>query len=136
VLLEHPESVAVVAVDHHGIVVVIQPREGAGGTTVELPAGCVEPGEQPLAAAARELLEECSLVAARWRSLGQFWAAPAYSTERVHVFEARELESGFGRQAPDEDIVVERRALRELPAALSDATSISAFALWTAFPES
>ena len=72
---------------------------------------------------------------ARWRpapgaQLGAFWAAPAYSTERVHVFEARDLIPSPGRPDPDEDITVERRSLAELPGALSDATSIAAFALW------
>jgi ADP-ribose pyrophosphatase len=130
-LVEHPESVTILALPGDGsLVVVVQTRAGAGGQTVELPAGCLEPGEEPLAAAVRELREECSLAAAQWRRLGVFWAAPAYSTERVHVYEARSLDTAEGRLEPDEDITVEHRPLEALPAALSDATSIAAFALW------
>jgi ADP-ribose diphosphatase len=130
-LIHHPESVVVLAVHDGTITVVTQPRPGAPQPTVELPAGCLEPGEEPHEAAVRELREECSLAAARWRGLGSFWAVPAYSTERVHVFEARGLSPQPGRPDPDEDIAVGRRAVGELPGALSDAISIAAFALWT-----
>jgi ADP-ribose pyrophosphatase len=134
VLVRHPESIAIVALDAESILVVRQSRAGAPERTVELPAGCIEQGESALEAAERELQEECGLSAARWRKLGEFWAAPAYSTERVHVLEARELvpAPAGALPDPDEDITVERRALAELPAGLSDATSIAAFALWLA----
>ncbi|HUO74671.1 MAG TPA: NUDIX hydrolase [Solirubrobacteraceae bacterium] len=131
-LIEHPESVTIVAFDGPDAVVVIQPRPGTADPTVELPAGCLEPGEDAAQAAARELREECSLAAVQWRLLGTFWAAPAYSTELVHVFEARGLTASAGRPDPDEHITVGRRPLSELPGALSDATSIAAFALWAA----
>jgi ADP-ribose diphosphatase len=131
-LISYPESVVVVAIEDSSVAVVTQPRPGAREPTVELPAGCLEPGETPAQAAARELREECSLAAGRWRELGGFWAVPAYSTERVHVFEARELEAQAGRPDPDENITVGRRGLGELPGALSDAISIAAFALWSA----
>jgi ADP-ribose pyrophosphatase len=130
VIVDHPESVSIVALDGERIVVVLQSRPGARTRTVELPAGTLEPGEAPAGAAARELREECSLAAGAWRALGSFWAAPAYSTERVHVFEARALIAAAGVPDDDEDITVQRRTLADLPRALSDATSIAAFALW------
>lgn len=131
-LIRHPESVVVVAIEDASVAVVTQPRPGAPQPTVELPAGCLEPGETPREAAERELREECSLAAARWRELGAFWAVPAYSTEHVHVFEARDLSARAGRPDADEEITVGRRGLGELPGALSDAISIAAFALWSA----
>jgi ADP-ribose pyrophosphatase len=132
VLIEYPESVVVVAVESGSVLVVSQTRAGAGGTTVELPAGCLEPGEDAAAAAVRELREECSLAASRWRELGKFWAAPDYSTEWVTAFEATVLSPDPGQPEPDEDITVQRLPLDSLPDALSDAVSIAAFGLWLA----
>jgi hypothetical protein len=76
-------------------------------------------------------VEECGLTAASWRKLGEFWAAPDYSTEYVHVFEARELvDVGIGEREEGDDLVVERRGLRGVIGELSDANSLAALALW------
>ncbi|MGH3033994.1 MAG: NUDIX hydrolase [Gaiellaceae bacterium] len=130
-LIEHPESVTIVAVEGDEIVLVRQSRPGANGRTLELPAGCLEPGETPEQAAARELEEECGLAAGSWRKLGAFWAAPGYSTEFVHVLEASELVSvGSPRLDEDEDVVVDRLPLKGVMNELSDAGSLAALALW------
>ena len=130
-LIEHPETVIVVAVEDDEIVLVRQSRPGADGTTLELPAGCLEEGETPEEAAVRELEEECGLAAGSWRRLGSFWAAPAYSTEFVHVFEATELlEIGSSGLDEDEDLVSERLPLKGVLGELSDAGSLGALALW------
>ena len=130
-LIEHPETVIVVAVENDEIVLVRQSRPGADGTTLELPAGCLEEGETPEQAAVRELDEECGLAAGSWRRLGSFWAAPAYSTELVHVFEATELlEIGSRGLDEDEDLVPERLPLKGVLGELSDAGSLGALALW------
>ncbi len=129
-LIRHPESVSIVALRDDSLVVVVQRRAGSAEPTVELPAGCLEPGESAAQAAARELREECSLSARSWRELGRFWAAPAYSTERVYVFEARELSVAEGQAEDDEQIEVGSRPISDLPGDLSDATSIAAWALW------
>ncbi|MGH3029719.1 MAG: NUDIX hydrolase [Gaiellaceae bacterium] len=130
-LIEHPESVIVVAVEDDEIVLVRQSRPGATGTTLALPAGCLEEGETPEEAAVRELEEECGLAAGSWRRLGSFWAAPAYSTELVHVFEASELlEVGSPGLDEDEDLVPERLPLKGVLGELSDAGSLGALALW------
>jgi ADP-ribose pyrophosphatase len=130
-VIEHPESVVIVAVEHDQIVLVRQSRPGANGRTLELPAGCLEAGETPEEAAARELGEECGLTAGTWRELGSFWAAPEYSTELVHVFEASGLlEVGSAGLDADEDVVVERLPLKGVIGRLSDAASLGALALW------
>lgn len=130
-LVRHPEAVSLVVLDGDRVVLVRQPRPGAPGTTLELPAETFEPGETAREAAARGLAEECGLVAAgEWTEVGAFWAAPSYSTERVHVLCARVGGTTARRLDDDEEIEVERRPLDELPAALDDATSIAAFALW------
>jgi hypothetical protein len=84
----------------------------------------------------RELAEECTLAAGEWAELGTFWAAPAYSTELVHVFEARALAAGPPAELDeDEELAVERRPLAAGFDGLSDAASIAALALWRARSE-
>jgi 8-oxo-dGTP pyrophosphatase MutT (NUDIX family) len=132
-VVHYPDSVIVVAIEGDEIVLVRQTRRGAGEETLELPAGCLEEGETPEQAAARELREECGLSATSWRKLGSFWAAPDYSTEYVHVFEATGLaEASAPRLEDDEDVVPERRPLERVLAELSDAGSLAALALWRA----
>lgn len=130
-VLRRPSSVIVVAVDGGRLVVVRQTRAGAGERTLELPAGSIEDGEGPEQAAARELGEECGLTAGAWRELGSFWAAPDYSTEYVHAFEATELaDVGIGEREEGDDLVMERLPLRGVLDELSDANSLAALALW------
>jgi ADP-ribose pyrophosphatase len=130
-VLRRPDSVSIVAVEGGELVVVRQTRAGAGGRTLELPAGSIEDGETPEQCAARELVEECGLEAGAWRKLGEFWAAPDYSTEYVHAFEATELvDVGIGEREEGDDLVMERLPLRGVMAELSDANSLAALALW------
>ena len=130
-VLRLPDSVSIVAVDGAQIVVVRQTRPGADGRTLELPAGTIEDGETPGECAARELVEECGLTAASWRKLGEFWAAPDYSTEYVHAFEATELtDVGIGEREEGDDLVTERLPLRGVISELSDANSLATLALW------
>jgi 8-oxo-dGTP pyrophosphatase MutT (NUDIX family) len=130
-VVRQPDSVIIVAVEGDRIVLVRQTRAGAGGPTLELPAGCLEDGESAEEAAARELAEECGLAAGSWQKLGSFWAAPDYSTEYVHVFEAGDLrEVGSTGLDEDEDVVVERLPLKGVLGELSDAGSLAALALW------
>jgi ADP-ribose pyrophosphatase len=134
-LIEHPPSVVIVALDGEELVLVRQERPGAGGRTLELPSGKLEPGETPHEAAARELAEECGLAAAEWTELGTFWAAPAYSTELVHVFVARQLGTAPpARLDDDEELEVERRPLAAGLGGIDDAASIAALALWRQSP--
>lgn len=130
-LVEHPESVVIVALAAGELVAVRQTRPGSGGQTLELPSGKLEPGESPEQAAVRELAEECGLQAESWRALGNFWVVPAYSTEHTHVFEA----SGLSPAGPavlddDEDVEVEQLPPDAAWARLSDAASLAALALW------
>jgi ADP-ribose pyrophosphatase len=134
-LVEHPDSVVIVAVEGDLLLCVRQARPGSAGRTLELPSGKIEPDETPAAAAARELAEECDLAAREWHEIGSFWAAPAYSTEYVHVWEASELyEGGPADLDDDEDVEVERVPLVGALQRLSDASSVAALALWLEEP--
>lgn len=130
-IVQHPPSVVLVVVEGGELVLVRQSRPGSGSRTLELPSGKLEAGEAPADAAARELAEECGLAAEVWSPVGTFWAAPGYSTELVHVFEASGLSQADPAQLDDdEDIEVERRPLAGALEALDDAASIAALALW------
>jgi ADP-ribose pyrophosphatase len=130
-LVEHPPSVAIVALDGDDIVLVRQTRPGADERTLEVPSGKLEPGEAPHEAAARELVEECGLAATALQEVGRFWAVPAYSTEFVHVFEATGLRQDTSATVDeDEDVEVERVAVRLASDMVSDAVSLAALALW------
>jgi ADP-ribose pyrophosphatase len=129
-VIEHPPSVVLVVTDGDRLVVVRQRRPGADGQVLELPAGTVEPGETTAACADRELAEECGLAVSSWIELGRFWAAPAYSTERVTVLAG--ACAGFAQAEPDADeaIVVDRIPPEEAAACLEDGVSLAALALW------
>jgi ADP-ribose pyrophosphatase len=132
VLIEHGDSVAIVAVRDGLLAAVRQPRRGAAEPTLELPSGKVEPGETHEQAAVRELAEECGLAAEAVREVGRFLAVPAYSTERVWVYEATGLADGDGTAVldDDEDLELEWVALDGAERVLSDGVSIAALALW------
>ena len=87
--------------DDGRLLTVTQYRHPAGLFCVELPGGVVDAGEEPLAAAQRELREETGHAATRWEKVGQLWANPARQTNRVHLFLAEGLDDG-GAQALDE----------------------------------
>jgi 8-oxo-dGTP pyrophosphatase MutT (NUDIX family) len=131
-LLRHPESVTVIALVDGDVLLVSQPRPGAPDLMLELPAGKLEGDETPRQAAARELREECGWTASSFEEIGAFWAAPGYSTERVHVLVAVQAHPDERGDAPDADerIEVVRRPLPDLPGCLTDGISIAAFALW------
>jgi 8-oxo-dGDP phosphatase len=92
-VLEHPGSALVLAVDGDEQVCLLrQYRHPATGTYVELPAGlCDVAGEDPVETARRELREEAGLEAARWQHLSTTFPSPGISSERNHLYLAREL---------------------------------------------
>jgi 8-oxo-dGTP pyrophosphatase MutT (NUDIX family) len=93
VVLEHPGAVVVLAVDQDERVLCLrQYRHPARMRMLELPAGLLDvAGEEPQAAAERELLEETGLQAGSWLPLTSVFSSPGISSELIHYFLAREL---------------------------------------------
>lgn len=107
-VVERPPASAVLAeVDFDHIVMIKQFRWAVGETLWELPAGLVEPGEDFLRAAQRELAEETGYQARDWKSIASYYPSPGYSDERVEIFYARELVRGTPSPDLDEDLLVE-----------------------------
>ena len=133
-LIEHDGAVAIAALDDQGrLVCVEQYRRAAGAPLVEVPAGRLDPGEDPEAGARRELEEETGLRARSWEKLSEFLPAPGFCTERIHLFLATDLvAAGDDRLSPDDDeelatLRLTPRELLDLPC--RDAKSIIAASL-------
>jgi ADP-ribose pyrophosphatase len=91
----HPGAVVVVPLlDDGQVVLERQFRYPIGQVMIELPAGKLEAGEDPLLCGLRELQEETGYTAAEWAYAGQMHLAIAYSTEVIHIYFARGLSSG------------------------------------------
>ena len=136
VVLETPDWVNVIALteDTGDIVIVKQYRFGRGGNTIEIPGGMIDPGEEPLFAAKRELREETGYVAKSWTPLVPVAPNPAFIDNHCHHFlaqgatldETQELDAG-------EDIVVTTMTPAEAVAAvhsgaITHALVVTAFA--------
>jgi ADP-ribose pyrophosphatase len=92
-LVEHLPAITLVPVDAQGRVIFVrQYRIGAAADLLELPAGVLKVGEDPLEGAARELREETGMASAALTRLGGFYMSPGYSSEYMHVFLAEELQ--------------------------------------------
>ncbi|WLQ33015.1 NUDIX hydrolase [Streptomyces castrisilvae] len=96
----HPGSVAVLALDDEGRVLVLrQYRHPVRHKLWEIPAGLLDvPGENPLHAAQRELFEEAYVKAADWRVLTDIYTSPGGSDEAVRIFLARNVSEAVGER--------------------------------------
>jgi ADP-ribose pyrophosphatase len=136
-VIEHPGAVVLVPLRETGnsdgpeILMLRQYRPALGKTILELPAGTREPDEPWLNCAQRELQEETGYRAASFVPLGEVWAAPGLSDERMALFLATELAADPLPMDVDEQIAVEPWPLDELRAMalggeLDDAKSVVA----------
>jgi ADP-ribose pyrophosphatase len=91
-IVDHVGAVTLIPVDDQGrIWFVRQYRQAAGETLLELPAGMIEVGERPETCARREIREEIGMAAGKIQKIGEYFLAPGYSTEFMHVYLATDL---------------------------------------------
>ena len=118
-VVRHSGSVVILAADDSRrplrVLLARQYRYAAGQRLWELPAGRIDPGEAPLAAAKRELLEETGYTARHWKRALLFYSSPGFLDETMAIY----LASGLvpGQAQPEEDEVIRKR-LFPLPAAV------------------
>lgn len=118
--IDHPGAVVLVPLvestegDEPQVLMLRQYRPALGHTILELPAGTREPGEPWLLCAQRELQEETGYRAATLTPLGEVWAAPGLTNERMALFLASGLTADPLPMDEDEEIAVEAWPLSEL----------------------
>lgn len=109
-VIRHNGSVVILAIDssrnkkNPWIVIERQYRHAANQFLWELPAGKLEPGEDPLAGAKRELAEETGYCAKKWKPLVEYYASPGFLGESMKVFIAEGLVAGDAHPEADEEI--------------------------------
>lgn len=141
----HPGAVAILAIDAEDRVLLVrQYRVAVGAMLLEIPAGTLDVAddgsvEDPELASRRELEEETGMRAGSWRKVAQFYTAPGFTSELMHLYLATDLRVALeDRLGPDDDehLLLERVPVAEAVAAaergeFADAKSLVAL-LWLA----
>ena len=118
-VIRHHGSVVILAVDERtnpadpDVILERQYRHAAGQFLIELPAGTRNPGEAPLAAAKREMIEETGYRAKRWTMLLKYFASPGFLGEWMQIYLARDIRQGEAHLEMDENLEVLRMPLSQ-----------------------
>ena len=134
-IVAHAPSICVVPVDAAGNALLVrQYRKPAEAFLLEVPAGGIEPGEEPETAVRRELQEEIGHTAGALTPLTAFWLAPGWCTEYMYAYLATDLTPSRLDSDEDEFIDVVPAALSEIPelianGAIRDAKSVASLLL-------
>ncbi len=136
-VIRHPgASVMVPAMGDGTVLFVRQFRYATGGMLLELPAGKLDPGEDPAACAERETAEETGLRPRRVEKLGEFFTAPGFSDELVRVYLVTDLRPAPEAEADaDEQVELIRLSADDYHdlvdrGEIRDAKTLAAMALW------
>lgn len=132
----HPGAVAVLAEPQPGTVILVRQYRKACETSLwEIPAGKLEPGENPDAAAIRELSEETGYQASRVEKIHRFYTSPGFANEVLHVYYATDLVAGDVHLDEDEFVEMERFTKEEVTqmmqrGEINDAKTLVALLWW------
>ena len=135
-VVEHSDCIAVVAIDEQGnLLLVRQFRHAVDRFLLEVPAGGIDPGEDPIDAVRRELQEEIGYFPRRIDKLGGFYATPGYGTEYLHCFLATDLVPARLVAEDTDEIELVRVSPSEIPRLIAsgeicDAKSIAALLMF------
>ena len=114
-VVEHVDGVAILPLDErNNVLTVTQYRYVFGKTLLEIPAGKLDPGEDPVTGALRELKEETGAVPDTFLPLGRILPSPGCYTETLHLFLARGLHMEEQSLDPDEFLELERIPFSEM----------------------
>lgn len=135
-VVEHSDCIAIVALDEQdNVLLVRQFRHPVGKSLLEIPAGGIDPGEEPINAVRRELQEEIGYFPRKIDKLGGFYSIPGYGTEYIHCFLATDLVPSRLVAEDTDDIELVRISPDEIPRLIAsgeicDAKSIAALLMF------
>ncbi|MFK7697147.1 NUDIX hydrolase [Paenibacillus sp. HJGM_3] len=137
-IVKHPGAVAVLAIHEGRMIVVEQYRKPLERSLVEIPAGKLEPGEDPLEAAKRELEEETGFRCDTLKPIFSFYTSPGFADEILHVYFAEQLVPGEVRLDEDEFLDIEFLTLEAAQQYIAegrirDAKTVAAVYAWQAY---
>ena len=130
-IVEHGDCVAIIAVDDEdNILLVNQFRKPVEKRLLEIPAGGIELGEEPVDCVRRELREETGFLPQKLERLGGFYSSPGYCTEYLHLYLATDLIPSPLQAEDSESIRLVRVPLGQIPSLITsgeicDAKSIA-----------
>lgn len=113
-IVEHSDCVAVVALDAgNNVLLVKQFRHAVAKELLEIPAGGIDPGEDPIAAVRREMQEETGYLPRKVERLGGFYSSPGFCTEYLHLYLATDL-------VPSQLYAEDTESIRLVPVTLAE----------------
>jgi len=136
-IVEHSDCAAIVAIDADGKVLLVkQFRKAVEKELLEIPAGGIEPGEDPMTAVRREMQEETGYLPQRVERLGGFYSTPGYCTEYLHLFLATDLTPSQLFAEDTDSIKLVRVPISQIPdliasGSICDAKSIAGLLIYS-----
>ena len=130
-IVEHSDCVAIVAIDaDDNVLLVNQFRKAVEKELLEIPAGGIDPGEDPVTTVRREMQEETGYLPQKVERLGGFYSAPGYCTEYLHLYLATALTPSQLYAEDTESIRLVRVPISQIhsliaPGSICDAKSIA-----------
>ena len=133
--VRHPGAVSILPfIQDDRVILVRQFRYPVGESLLEIPAGRLEPGEEPQMTAQREMIEEVGYRVGKLRHISTFFTTPGYTNEVMHLYFAYDLEKTKAKPEEDEILISEFLSLDEAMKGIErgdikDGKSIAALAL-------
>lgn len=134
-IVKHPGAVGIMALQEGRMIVVEQYRKALGKNQVEIPAGKLDAGENPLEAARRELEEETGYRCGKLEHVCSFYTSPGFANEILHLYWAEDLRKGEMKLDEDEfldcyEITLDEAKTLIGEGKISDAKTITAVYAW------
>ena len=136
-IVEHSDCVAIVAIDNdNNVLLVKQFRKAVEKELLEIPAGGVDPGEDPVTAVRREMQEETGYLPRKVERLGGFYSTPGYCTEYLHLYLATDLTPSQLFAEDTESIKLVRVPISQIPGLITsgsicDAKSVAGLLIYS-----